>query len=173
MPSAKTLAPVLPVIRHHHERMDGSGYPDGLRGDEIPLLARILAVADVFDALTSTRPYKQARTPAQALAIVQDEARCGWRDLEVVEVFTDCSAPSKVSLPSGPGTLAPTPPRSAARSMGFPATGKAARSAETVLQGAVTSKRALTAAEIVLLKAKLEALRQAAAGELRDYSNRQ
>jgi hypothetical protein len=57
--------------------------------------------------------------------------------------------------------------------LGFPATGKAARSAETVLQGAVTSKRALTAAEIVSLKAKLEALRQAAAGELRDYSSRQ
>jgi putative two-component system response regulator len=106
---AKTLAPVLPIIRHHHERMDGTGYPDGLRGDEIPLLARILSVADVFDALTSTRPYKAARTPAQALAIVQDEARCGWRDPEVVEVFTGlCSAPSKVSLPSGP-IFWPTP----------------------------------------------------------------
>lgn len=106
---AKTLAPVLPIIRHHHERLDGTGYPDGLRGDEIPLLARILSVADVFDALTSTRPYKEARTPAQALAIVQDEARCGWRDRDVVAVLTDlCSAPSKVSVPSGP-IFWPTP----------------------------------------------------------------
>ncbi len=106
---AKTLAPVLPIIRSHHERLDGTGYPDGLRGDEIPLLARILSVADVFDALTSTRPYKEARTPAQALAIVQDEARCGWRDRDVVAVLTDlCSAPSKMSVPSGP-IFWPTP----------------------------------------------------------------
>ena len=106
---AKTLAPVLPIIRHHHERLDGTGYPDGLRGEEIPLLARILSVADVFDALTSTRPYKEARTPAQALAIVQAEAGCGWRDPDVVAVLTElCSAPSKVSIPSGP-VFWPTP----------------------------------------------------------------
>src|SRR6185369_16638672 len=52
----KSLAPVLPIIRHHHERWDGSGYPDGLKGEEIPLLARILQVADIYDALASPRP---------------------------------------------------------------------------------------------------------------------
>ena len=56
----KTLAPVLPIIRSHHERWDGSGYPDGLSGEEIPLLARILQVADIYDALTTARSYKPA-----------------------------------------------------------------------------------------------------------------
>ena len=55
----RSLAPVLPIIRSHHERWDGSGYPDGLAGEDIPLLARILQVADIYDALTSERPYKQ------------------------------------------------------------------------------------------------------------------
>src|SRR5581483_8996207 len=55
--------PVLPIIRSHHERWDGSGYPDGLAGEDIPLLARILQVSDIYDALTSERPYKPALTP--------------------------------------------------------------------------------------------------------------
>ena len=56
----KSLRPILPVIRHHHEKMDGSGYPDGLRGESIPLKARILQVADIYDALTTERPYRGA-----------------------------------------------------------------------------------------------------------------
>ena len=56
------LEPVLPLVRHHHERWDGNGYPDQLRADEIPLGARILAVADALDAMTSDRPYRAART---------------------------------------------------------------------------------------------------------------
>ena len=62
------LDPVLPLIRHHHERWDGSGYPDQVREDEIPLGARILAVADALDAMTSDRPYREARTFAYAKA---------------------------------------------------------------------------------------------------------
>lgn len=61
------LQEIIPIIRHHHERMDGSGYPDGLRGDDIPLLARILAVADAFDAMTSERPYRETLTSQAAL----------------------------------------------------------------------------------------------------------
>lgn len=61
----------LQVIRHHHERWDGTGYPDGLAGEQIPLLARIFAVCDVYDALTSERPYKAAWTPERALAEVR------------------------------------------------------------------------------------------------------
>jgi len=64
---------VKPLIRHHHEKLDGSGYPQGLRGDEIPLGARIIGVADVFDALTSDRVYRQAFTPEKALSIMRDD----------------------------------------------------------------------------------------------------
>lgn len=56
----KSFREVLPIIRHHHERMDGTGYPDHLRGEEIPLTARILQTVDVFDALTTDRPYRKA-----------------------------------------------------------------------------------------------------------------
>ncbi|MEI9812805.1 MAG: HD domain-containing phosphohydrolase [Acidobacteriota bacterium] len=89
----KSLAPVLPIIRSHHERWDGSGYPDGLRGDEIPLLARITQVADIYDALTTSRPYKPAFSHDQAIAIMQEEARRGWRDPELVPLFAEISQP--------------------------------------------------------------------------------
>jgi putative two-component system response regulator len=83
----KTLASVLPIIRSHHERWDGTGYPDGLRGEEIPLLARILQVVDIFDALTTARSYKPAYTKEEALDILQQEAAKGWRDAELVALF--------------------------------------------------------------------------------------
>ena len=83
----KTLASVLPIIRSHHERWDGTGYPDGLRGEEIPLLARILQVVDIFDALTTARSYKPAYTKEEALDILQQEAAKGWRDTELVALF--------------------------------------------------------------------------------------
>lgn len=83
----KSLAPVLPIIRHHHERWDGSGYPDGLRGDQIPLLARVLQIADIYDSLTSPRPYKEAFSDAKALAIIEHETALGWRDPATVQLF--------------------------------------------------------------------------------------
>src|SRR6202451_2369941 len=67
----RTFRLVLPIIRHHHERHDGSGYPDGLRGDEIPLSAAILQLADVYDALTTNRPYRMASLPDIALRIME------------------------------------------------------------------------------------------------------
>jgi response regulator RpfG family c-di-GMP phosphodiesterase len=82
-----SLRPVLPIIRHHHERWDGSGYPDGLRGTQIPLLARIVQVADIYDALISARPYKPAFTPQEALRIIREETDRGWRDPEIVSLF--------------------------------------------------------------------------------------
>lgn len=85
----KSLASVLPIIRHHHERWDGSGYPDGLAGEQIPLLARVLQLADIYDALTSRRSYKEAYSPAKAIEILSEEARCGWRDPELVTVFCE------------------------------------------------------------------------------------
>jgi putative two-component system response regulator len=76
-------ARLLPIIRHHHERFDGDGYPDGLRGLEIPQLARILAVCDAFDALVNDRPYRSGRRVDDALAILADGAGTQW-DPEVV-----------------------------------------------------------------------------------------
>ena len=83
----KSLAPVLPIIRNHHERWDGSGYPDGLAGEQIPLLARILQVADIFDALVSKRSYKEPYTTEEAVGLLRQEAENGWRDGELVSVF--------------------------------------------------------------------------------------
>jgi putative two-component system response regulator len=83
----KTFRLVLPIIRHHHERYDGSGYPDHLRGAEIPLTARILQLADVYDALTTDRPYRKADTSDIALGIMQEEAARGWWDRDLLEAF--------------------------------------------------------------------------------------
>jgi cyclic di-GMP phosphodiesterase len=85
----KSLSSVLPIIRSHHERWDGLGYPDGLRGEQIPLLARILQMADIYDALTTVRPYKPAFTPEEALSIIMEETGKGWRDPKLVRVFAD------------------------------------------------------------------------------------
>jgi len=84
----KSLRRILPVIRHHHEKMDGSGYPDGLRGEAIPLKARILQIADIYDALTTNRPYRGALHPEEALQTLYTEARNGWLDASVVLKFS-------------------------------------------------------------------------------------
>jgi putative two-component system response regulator len=84
----KSLRPVLPLIRHHHERIDGTGYPDGLYGEEIPLKARILQVADVFDALINDRPYREALSCNEALGILHQEAMYGWLDASLVCKFS-------------------------------------------------------------------------------------
>ncbi len=81
----RLLRGVRPIVRHHHERLDGSGYPDGLRGDEVPLLAQIMSVVDVYDALTTARPYKAALSPSRAFDELMAEARRGWRDAALVE----------------------------------------------------------------------------------------
>jgi putative two-component system response regulator len=94
----KSLSKVLPIIRNHHERLDGSGYPDGLRGTQIPLLARIMQVVDIYDALTNPRPYRKRCEAEEALDILDEETERGWRDPEIVTVFrgiyqtgSDCS----------------------------------------------------------------------------------
>jgi putative two-component system response regulator len=83
----KSLRPILPVIRHHHEKMDGTGYPDGLRGEAIPLKARILQVADIYDALTTDRPYREALPHNEALSILFAEVENGWLDASIVSKF--------------------------------------------------------------------------------------
>jgi putative two-component system response regulator len=82
-----TLDEVRPIIRHHHERMNGSGYPDGLRGEEIPLGARIIAVVDVYDALRTARPYKAPLSHDDAVAILQRETDAGFWDPQLTATF--------------------------------------------------------------------------------------
>ena len=83
----RSLQPVLPLIRHHHERFDGSGYPDGLAGEEIPLLARVFQVVDIYDALTVDRCYRPAMTVEEAVAVVKDETGKGFWDKAIVGEF--------------------------------------------------------------------------------------
>ena len=83
----KSLRLVLPIIRHHHEHTDGSGYPDGLRDREIPLLPRILQVVDIYDALRTARPYKPALPHEQAAITMREEAAAGLWDDELVGEF--------------------------------------------------------------------------------------
>ena len=83
----KSLRLVLPIIRSHHEHFDGSGYPDALEGRDIPLLARVLQVVDVYDALRTARPYKPALSHDQAAITMRDEAHAGLWDEELVAEF--------------------------------------------------------------------------------------
>jgi putative two-component system response regulator len=85
----KTLAFALDVVYAHHERLDGSGYPDGISGESIPLTARVTTIADIFDALTTARVYRGSLTRAEALEIMTQEARRGWWDLRLLDVFRD------------------------------------------------------------------------------------
>jgi len=83
----RSLEPVRPIVRHHHERYDGSGYPDGLVGDEIPLLAQIIGVVDIFDAVTSRRPYQDPHSPQEAIEILRTQAQRGWRRRDLIDAF--------------------------------------------------------------------------------------
>ncbi|PYX89885.1 MAG: metal-dependent phosphohydrolase [Acidobacteria bacterium] len=83
----KSFRLVLPIIRHHHEKLNGSGYPDCLKGDMIPMTARVLQIVDIFDALTTERPYKRALSAAEALTIMEDEVKRGWWDRDLFQQF--------------------------------------------------------------------------------------
>jgi putative two-component system response regulator len=85
----RSLEGVRAIVRHHHERSDGRGYPDGLSGNEIPLLARIVSVVDVFDALTTERPYRVALSTETAYQMMRDDQKGGWCDRVLVEAFID------------------------------------------------------------------------------------
>jgi putative two-component system response regulator len=83
----RSLQAVRPIVRHHHERYDGSGYPDGLSGDAIPLVAQIIGIVDVYDAVTTQRPYQRASSIEQAIAVLRQQAEWGWRRRQLVEDF--------------------------------------------------------------------------------------
>jgi putative two-component system response regulator len=85
----RSLESVSPIVRHHHERCDGRGYPDGLAGDQIPFLAQIVRVVDIFDALTTHRPYRRAMSRVKALQILRQEARTGGCLESLVDRFVE------------------------------------------------------------------------------------
>jgi len=101
----RTFRLVLPIIRHHHERHDGSGYPDGLSGEEIPVTAAILQLADVYDALTTNRPYRTASTPQDALEVMEGEVARGWWDQDLFEDFRAMIAGGNGHPSSAPGKI--------------------------------------------------------------------
>ncbi|UBF28334.1 two-component system response regulator [Kovacikia minuta CCNUW1] len=95
----RTMRGVVPIIRHHHERWDGSGYPDGLVGDQIPYLAQVFQIIDIYDALTSERPYKKAFSSEEALKIFDEETAKGWRNPKLVEQFKEFIRTVEVKKP--------------------------------------------------------------------------
>jgi putative two-component system response regulator len=89
LPLGKTLGPALDVIRHHHEKLDGTGYPDGLKGKNVSILARIMGVVDIFDALVTDRPYRMAMSRKKAFEILHQEADAEKLDKNIVDNFTE------------------------------------------------------------------------------------
>jgi putative two-component system response regulator len=98
--SLRSARDVIPLIRWHHERMDGKGYPDGLMGGSIPLLVRILAVSDTYDALASDRPYRLAMAHERCQEVMVMDATTGGRDAQLVQKFFEA-----VTGPVGPAML--------------------------------------------------------------------
>jgi putative two-component system response regulator len=101
----RSLSAVRPIVRHHHERRDGSGYPDGLSGDAIPLLAQIIAIVDEYDAITTTRPYRAALTPEYAFEELEREVTAGIHSRELVAAFIALARRGELD----PVSLAPVP----------------------------------------------------------------
>jgi putative two-component system response regulator len=83
----RSLQPVRTIVRHHHERLDGSGYPDGLSGNNLPLLAQIMGIVDVYEAVTTSAPYQNAQSVDQAISVLRNQVERGWRRKDLVEAF--------------------------------------------------------------------------------------
>ena len=94
-----SIKPLLPLIRSHHEKLNGSGYPDGLQGEATPILVRVLAVADVYDTLRSDRAYRGAFGHGQAIDILREEVARGWWQAEIVDLMTNISTPQSDFAP--------------------------------------------------------------------------
>jgi putative two-component system response regulator len=97
----RSLRRVRPIVKHHHERLDGTGYPSGLSGSAIPLLAQIMSVVDVFDALTTARPYKPALPIERAYEELTEEVKRGWRNPEIVDVVLSLGQSGRLLPPTG------------------------------------------------------------------------
>lgn len=90
----RSLSDVCPLIRHHHEKWNGTGYPDGLVADSIPYLARVFQILDAFDAMTTARPYKFAKGLGDTIQMLKDETAMGFWDPSIMEKFTEFITPS-------------------------------------------------------------------------------
>jgi putative two-component system response regulator len=95
----RLLKPVRPIVRWHHERLDGTGYPDRLRGDAIPLLAQMMGIVDVFDALTTDRVYRTRLSWDDACHVLQEEVGRGWRSPHLVGEFIALSRSGRLRAP--------------------------------------------------------------------------
>jgi putative two-component system response regulator len=93
-----SMRSTLPIIRCHHERWDGGGYPDGLRGKEIPYLARVFQILDIYDALSNARPYKDAFSKERVIEIMEEESAKGWRDPKLSALFIEIIKNDEESL---------------------------------------------------------------------------
>ena len=89
LPLKNTLGSALQGIRYHHERLDGSGYPEGLKGDVIPEIARVISVVDYYDALTVDRPYRSKMSREDALNLLREEAASSKMDAKVIRVLIE------------------------------------------------------------------------------------
>ena len=98
----RLLKDVIPIIRNHHERADGTGYPDRLAGDDIPLLAQLLSVVDTYDAVTTARPYKPAFTSEHACRELRNEVGKGWKSAHLVEEFVSIVSGLTLPIPATP-----------------------------------------------------------------------
>lgn len=126
---------VRPIVRSHHERIDGQGYPDGLSGERIPLVARIVSVVDIFDALTTARPYRQALPVGKAYQMLRDNARAGGCEQALVDAF--------ISLHEGRPLLPPELQRREAAVVPRPRAAAALRGSSRKSRGGNVSVRSL------------------------------
>jgi putative two-component system response regulator len=98
----RVLRPVRPIVRSHHERLDGSGYPDGLRGNEVPLLAQLMGIVDIYDALTTDRQYRAALSDEIACAELTGDVERGWRSRALVDEFIAICRTGRLKEMAGP-----------------------------------------------------------------------
>jgi putative two-component system response regulator len=94
----RSFRDLRPIVRSHHERLDGTGYPDGLRGYQIPLGAHVLGIADAYEAMTNPRPHRSALTMTEAIAALKDEAARGVRQPDVVEALAEAAAAGRLAI---------------------------------------------------------------------------
>ena len=96
----RTVRDALPLIRHHHERLDGTGYPDGLRADNVPPLVRVVTIVDIYDALRSQRSYKEAFSLEKSIKILWEEAEKGWWDKGILATWERLVRSTSISTSS-------------------------------------------------------------------------